>query len=147
MFGPSAPPLEWDAQGEYSRERVQLYYLSNAGPPLQQVSVSAAVHDGMQACAHARACDVDAVCMFVYLPCVQEQLVQAMHGQWPELPADAGPRRYGPGASHWVAVDEAASLRQVLLAPDHVVPGVPLFWVVAKGTDYARRFVAEELRR
>jgi hypothetical protein len=37
MFGPDMPPLEWDADGEYSRQRVQLYYLSNAGQPLKQV--------------------------------------------------------------------------------------------------------------
>jgi hypothetical protein len=37
MFGPDMPPLEWDADQEYSRQRVQLYYLSNAGQPLQQV--------------------------------------------------------------------------------------------------------------
>jgi hypothetical protein len=37
MFGPEAPPLPWDADGEYSRDRVELYYLSNAGQQLQQV--------------------------------------------------------------------------------------------------------------
>jgi hypothetical protein len=38
MFGPEAPPLPWDADGEYSRDKVELYYLSNAGQQLQQVS-------------------------------------------------------------------------------------------------------------
>jgi hypothetical protein len=40
MFGPEAPPLPWDTDQEYSRERVELYYLSNAGQPLQQVSTA-----------------------------------------------------------------------------------------------------------
>jgi hypothetical protein len=35
----------------------------------------------------------------------------------------------------------------VLLQPDHIVPGLPLFWVVAAGTDYRTRFLAEELKR
>jgi hypothetical protein len=39
MFGPDMPPLEWDTGHEYSRQRVQLYYLSNAGQPLQQVRI------------------------------------------------------------------------------------------------------------
>lgn len=82
-------------------------------------------------------------------PLQQEQLVQALHGEWPEAERDpsAGPQRYGQAASHWVPVDEALSLKQVLQQPDHVVPGVPLFWVLAEGTDYQRRFLAEELRR
>jgi hypothetical protein len=37
MFGPNMPPLEWDTDQEYSRSRVQLYYMSNAGQPLKQV--------------------------------------------------------------------------------------------------------------
>jgi hypothetical protein len=37
MFGPEAPPLPWDTDNEYSRDRVELYYLSNAGQQLQQV--------------------------------------------------------------------------------------------------------------
>jgi hypothetical protein len=47
MFGPDMPPLEWDPEQEYSRERVQLYYLSNAGQPLQQVRTF------LGACGHA----------------------------------------------------------------------------------------------
>ena len=30
---------------------------------------------------------------------------------------------------------------QVLAKPDHVIPGIPLFWVVAKGTPYRKRFL------
>ena len=31
MFGPEAPPLEWDARKEYTRQSIELYYLSHAG--------------------------------------------------------------------------------------------------------------------
>lgn len=44
-------------------------------------------------------------------------------------------------------MEQQKSLKEVLLQPDHVVPGLPLFWVVAKGTDYRQRFLAEELKR
>jgi hypothetical protein len=40
MFGPSAPPLPWDSAGEYSRQRVEMYYLTHGGKPLTQVSCS-----------------------------------------------------------------------------------------------------------
>jgi len=73
--------------------------------------------------------------------------VQALHGKWPEAQQGAGPRRYGEKAARWVLVEQQKSLKEVLLQPDHVVPGLPLFWVVAKGTDYRKRFLAEELKR
>lgn len=34
MFGPEAPPLEWDSRGEYSRQNIEVYYLSHAATPL-----------------------------------------------------------------------------------------------------------------
>lgn len=113
MFGPDAPPLPWDDGGEYSRARVRLYYLSRAGAPL-----------------------------------TGRQLEDAMAGRWPEgleegADGAGGPRRYGPGAAKWAPVREGESLREVLLAEDHVVPGIPLFWVVAEGSEYAARFLTE----
>ena len=77
----------------------------------------------------------------------QDRLVQALHGDWPETPLGAGPKRYGQQASHWIRVQPELSLREVLLQQDHVIPGVPLFWVLAKGTDYRQRFLQEELKR
>jgi hypothetical protein len=110
MFGDGAPPLPWDAAGEYSRGRVELYYLANAGEPLSQ-----------------------------------PQLAEAMAGRWPEgLDRDAeGPKRYGAAAARWARADEALSLREVLTRPGHIVPGTPMFFVVARGTEYRERFLAE----
>ena len=34
MFTPDAPPLQWDAAGEYTRARLELYYLAHAAAPL-----------------------------------------------------------------------------------------------------------------
>jgi hypothetical protein len=109
MFGDGAPPLPWDAAGEYSRDRVELYYLANAGPPL-----------------------------------TPDQLALAMAGRWPDgVDRDSeGPRRYGARAARWERAEEGESLREVLLRPGHVVAGSPLFWVVARGTEYRERFLA-----
>ena len=57
--------------------------------------------------------------------------------------AEEGPKRYGKAAAKWERVDERKSLREALTAPGHVVPGLPLFWVVARGTEYRERFLAE----
>lgn len=43
MFGPDAPPLPWDRDNEYTRDRVELYYLSNAGRQLKQVSAGSSL--------------------------------------------------------------------------------------------------------
>lgn len=34
MFAPDAPPLEWDDEHHYTRNRLELYYLSHAAKPL-----------------------------------------------------------------------------------------------------------------
>lgn len=83
---------------------------------------------------------------FSVLP-LQEQLVQALHGDWPELSEDVVLKRHGQGSSHWVTVDENMTLKEILLQPNHIVPGVPLFWVLAQGTTYRDRFLSEELKR
>ncbi|PNH04314.1 Tetratricopeptide repeat protein 4 [Tetrabaena socialis] len=78
------------------------------------------------------------------VPLNKAQLVQAMQGRWPQGVADArdlGPERYGSRAARMRRVDPRHSLRQVLAAEDHVVAGLPLFWVVAKGTPYRKRFL------
>ena len=34
MFGPGAPPLQWDSENAYGRDRLEVYYLSHATQPL-----------------------------------------------------------------------------------------------------------------
>ena len=40
MFGPEAPPLQWDSEGAYTRGRVQLFYLAHAAQPLSLEALS-----------------------------------------------------------------------------------------------------------
>jgi hypothetical protein len=85
------------------------------------------------------------LCSFL-LQLMQEELVQAMQGKWPEHIEDAaaaGPQRYGSTAAGWVKADERQALGEVLLQPGHVIAGVPLFWVVARGTEYKERFLTK----
>ena len=39
MFGPEAPPLDWDSQRLYSRQNIELYYLSHAATPLSKDNI------------------------------------------------------------------------------------------------------------
>jgi hypothetical protein len=39
MFGETAPPIEWDKAGEYSRESISVFYLSHAGTPLKEEQI------------------------------------------------------------------------------------------------------------
>ena len=54
------------------------------------------------------------------------------------------PQRYGPHAARWVRAREQAMLSELLAAPDFVMPGVPVFFVVAQGTVYRDRFLASD---
>lgn len=109
MFGDDTPPLEWDAQRQYSRQAVELYYLSHAATPLDE-----------------------------------QQLGEVYFGGWPEV-AEEGPQRYGPNAAGWVRVREGWTLRDVLGRPDHIIPGIPALFVLAKGTDFRQRFLEGDI--
>lgn len=69
---------------------------------------------------------------------------QVYFGGWPEV-ADEGPQRYGPKAAAWVRVQEGWTLRDALARPDHVIPGVPAFFVLARGSDFRERFLEGEM--
>jgi hypothetical protein len=72
---------------------------------------------------------------------------QALHSGWPkDAPAEEGPSRYGSRAARWVPVHQEASLRDTLRRPDCIIPGVPVFFVVARNTPFRDKFLADEPR-
>jgi hypothetical protein len=80
---------------------------------------------------------------------LQDQLVPALQGKWPEglsEKSEVAPDPYSQSAPQWVKADEKLTLREVLLQPGHVIAGVPLFWVVAKDTEYKSRFLKQGRR-
>ena len=106
MFDPeTAPPLEWDIERQYTRDTIEVYYLSYAANPMDR--------DG---------------------------LIEAMHGGWPRV-IEEGPERYGPTAAQWVRVDEKWTLGDLLSREDHVAPGIPVMFVLAKNTPFKERFL------
>lgn len=78
-------------------------------------------------------------------PLGRDKLVLAMQGKWPEGSVK-GPERYGEKAAKWRRVDESLTLGELLALDEYVVPGIPLFFAVARGTVYRDRFLEERLR-
>ena len=70
--------------------------------------------------------------------------MQAFHTGWPEHGEEAEPSRYGERAARWIKVDAKQSLQNILQRGDHVIPGIPAFFVVARGTDFRERFLSQE---
>jgi hypothetical protein len=73
-------------------------------------------------------------------PLTRDALVEALYGGWPAA-KEEGPRRYGPDAAGWVRVREGWTLGEALSREDHVVPGIPVFFVLAAGTPFRERFL------
>ena len=70
---------------------------------------------------------------------------QVLYGGWPDQAKEDGPERYGPRAAHWTAVDEFASLAAMLSKNDYVIPGVPVFFVLVRGSSFESKFLADEI--
>eukprot|EP01025_Chloroclados_australasicus_P045246 TRINITY_DN4939_c0_g2_i1.p1 TRINITY_DN4939_c0_g2~~TRINITY_DN4939_c0_g2_i1.p1 ORF type:complete len:393 (-),score=32.44 TRINITY_DN4939_c0_g2_i1:375-1553(-) len=106
MFQDDTSSLEWDTNQEYTRSRIEIYYMANAGRAMNE-----------------------------------EQLAQSLQGQWPKSFQDSGPQRYGTNSSTWKLVNQNFKLINILQQSDYVIPGLPVFFVVAKNTAYRDRFL------
>jgi tetratricopeptide (TPR) repeat protein len=99
-------PPEWDTERQYTRDAVEVYYLSNSARPLRR-----------------------------------NELVEALFGGWPSV-SNEGPNRLEAG---WVKVNPKNTLGEVLSKTDYVVPGIPVFFVLAKSTPFRDNFLKGEI--
>lgn len=74
-------------------------------------------------------------------PLGEEQLATALQGSWPGGREWDPVRRYGPQAVRPVLVDPRKPLGDVLREEGHVIPGIPVFFVLARGTEYRDKFL------
>jgi tetratricopeptide (TPR) repeat protein len=110
MFGPDAPPLSWDAEdNRYTRDALEIYYLSNSARPI-----------------------------------ARNELIEALFGGWPSV-VDEGPDRYGQKKASWIRVKESDTLGTVIGKEDHVIPGVPVFFILAKSTPFKDGFLRGDI--
>ncbi|GJP57220.1 hypothetical protein CLOM_g16249 [Closterium sp. NIES-68] len=121
MFGPHAPPLEWDREQAYSADSVQLFLRTSAVPPLPgNALVRALLEDA------AGLTDEDS---------------HAMAGGADDEGDDA-PDWSASGEQQWVRVPLNEPLARVLTLPNHVVPGVPVFHVVSTKSPFYFTFTS-----
>jgi tetratricopeptide (TPR) repeat protein len=77
-------------------------------------------------------------------PIARNELIEALFGGWPSV-VDEGPERYGSQGATWVRVNEKHSLGEVISREDHVIPGVPVFFILAKTTPFRESFLAGDI--
>ena len=77
-------------------------------------------------------------------PLERAGLVEALYGGWPSV-SDDGPLRYGPKAAEWIRLDESLTLGGALQRPDHVVPGIPVFFILARDTPFKNDFLQGDI--
>lgn len=97
---------EWDSDRQYTRDAVEVYYLSHAARPLRR-----------------------------------NELVEALFGGWPSV-ANEGPNRL---EAKWIKVNPKHTLGQVLSREDHVVPGIPVFFVLSRTSPSREAFLKSEI--
>lgn len=51
------------------------------------------------------------------------------------------PQVYGENAAYFVLIDERKRMQEIFCEDDCIVPGVPTFFIVAKGTNYHQQFL------
>ena len=71
--------------------------------------------------------------------------LQALHSGWPSGHDEEGPQKYGSKASKPIRVKETSTLAEILQKEDYIIPGVPVFFVLAKGTLFRDRFLESVL--
>lgn len=115
MFSEDAPPLHWDNAGTYRRDRLELYYQSNA----------------------VRAYPLDVFERRMLDKARGPQRSEPAQGerQWNEGVVDPRDQRMN-------LINEYKTLAEVLAEKDHVIPGHPVVYIVPKNTEFRTRFLA-----
>nr|DAD20096.1 TPA_asm: hypothetical protein HUJ06_021559 [Nelumbo nucifera] len=113
MFSETCPPLPWDREHVYTREAVELYYEAGSAVPLSKTEILRHFLEGTPA-------------SLVDIGCDEEKDAQ---------------QDWSSGKGHkWIKVDEKKTLHSVLRQPDVVIPGIPVFYVVSKGSNFYKEF-------
>eukprot|EP00899_Mesostigma_viride_P002926 jgi/Mesvir1/12634/Mv02190-RA.1 len=152
MFGEDSPQLPWDREGAYTRDRVELYCWKHECVPLapkdllkSYVQPSLSLAPDVLASAQAS---------------MQGQLDAALgtaKASHREGTDGSNSHSYNSNSSggggvgggnerrpvDWLRVPEEATLGELLASdPGLVIPGIPVFFVVAKGTAFRETFLA-----
>eukprot|EP00892_Ulva_mutabilis_P003530 jgi/Ulvmu1/1549/UM110_0012.1 len=80
-------------------------------------------------------------CSFCGTALREGQIVECLQEQFPSGYVESGCQKYGPKTSAMVPVPEDITFAELLTRPDHVMPGVPVLFVVPHGTAFYDRFL------
>uniref|UniRef100_A0A2C9UNS7 Uncharacterized protein n=1 Tax=Manihot esculenta TaxID=3983 RepID=A0A2C9UNS7_MANES len=109
------PPLPWDTENNYTREAVELYYEAGSTACLSKSKI---LHYLLEGTVGANA-----------------EIV----GEEKDTNEDS---IEGTGSSKWVEVNEKKTLHEVLKERNFVIPGIPVFYVVSRNSNFYRKFKA-----
>lgn len=119
MFGAHAPPLEWDSSGNYARQRVELYYQTNA--------VTAYPMDVLECRLLEKARGSRGV------------VSKSADRSWSKSDIDTRDQ-------YMVRINENNTLADIVAAQHHIIAGHPVIYVVSTGTEFREKFLAGEWR-
>ncbi|XP_057548964.1 uncharacterized protein LOC130827305 [Amaranthus tricolor] len=114
MFSETCPPLQWDKENVYTRENIELYYEAGSSVPLSKTQI---LHNLLEGTPGAGAVSIDEDTSQSYV-------------------------KAGGHSSRWVKVNEKRTLHDVLKEPNYVIPGIPVFYIVSKRSDFYEKFKA-----
>ncbi|KAJ4826349.1 hypothetical protein Tsubulata_047442 [Turnera subulata] len=110
-----SPPLPWDAENNYTRDAVELYYEAGSTVHLSQANILRYLLEGTPG-ANAEGAG--------------------------EENDTAESFDHGKGSSKWVKVNERRTLHDVLKEPNFIIPAIPVFYVVSKRSSFYKEFKA-----
>lgn len=118
MFSEDCPPLPWDAENKYTREAVELYYEAGSGICLSKEKILRNLLEG------TAASNVESIALDE-----KDEVEDSNHIT-------------SASSSKWIKVDEKTTLHDVLKKPNHIMPGIPVFYVVSRNSKFYKEFKA-----
>ncbi|XP_022159856.1 tetratricopeptide repeat protein 4 homolog isoform X2 [Momordica charantia] len=120
MFSEGCPPLPWDVENKYTREAVELYYEVGSGICLSKVNIIRHLLEGTAA-SNAENLVLD-----------EKDAIECSNHD----------TSANEGSSKWIKVNEKRTLHDVLKAPNCLIPGIPVFYVVWRNSKFYKDFKA-----
>lgn len=122
LFDPNGPPLEWDSKRAYARDAVEVYWQTKAAVPYSWEQIETKLLDA--AGVTKRATDDDA-----------RREIEAM---------EKGSNKVDSRDQFMRKLDENTKLGDLFRDDDFIIAGHPVFYIIAKGTEFRQQFLDGE---
>ena len=122
LFDTNGPPLEWDSKRAYARDAVEVYWQTKAAVPYSWEQIETKLLDA--AGVTKRATDDDA-----------QREIEAM---------EKGSNKVDSRDQFMRKLDENTKLGDLFRDDDFIIAGHPVFYIIAKGTEFRQQFLDGE---